>query len=185
MIRSVFALAVAMLLVAATAQAQAPVGPSIKLAIVPVGGLALAAGDQSDLYDPSLSVGGEVDLKLGPLMAITGAVIYNEFSSKTAALGATEKAKVMEFGAGFKYNIAPTPVAKPFLRFGLGMYNRDLGATDGSSTKFGINGGAGVDIDLPASKLGFTVVARYHNIWISDAQWKYFNLHGGIRFSLM
>lgn len=181
-----FAIAVvATVAFATSAFAQAPVGPSLKLAIVPVGGIAVAAGDASDSYDPSLCIGGELDVKLGPLVAITGSVLFNEFSNKAAAIGITEKAKTTEIGASIKYNIAPTPVAKPFLRFGAAMYSLDFGGAAGSNTEFGISGGAGIDIDLPASKLGFTANARYHNVFVSGAKWKYFNVYGGIRFSLM
>lgn len=179
-------LAVAICLFTASAVfAQTPVGPSISLAIVPVGGLAVVAGDYSDIYDPSFCVGGEVDVKIGPVFAITGTGIYNEFSAKTPALGPTPpKAKTWEFGAGLKYNIVPTPVAKPFIRVGAGFYNRDLGGTS-TDTNFGLNGGAGIDVDLPASKLGFTADARYHNVFVSGTKWKYFNIYGGIRFTLM
>ena len=61
--RSVLAIAMVAVLTAATGVfAQAPVGPSLKLAIVPVGGIAVASGDASDNYDPSLAIGGEVDV---------------------------------------------------------------------------------------------------------------------------
>lgn len=171
--------------IATGAFAQTPVGPSIKLAVVPVAGLSVASGDASDSYDPSLCVGGEVDVQLGPMAAITGSVIYNQFSAKAVASGPSDKAKTLEFGAGLKYNIAPTPVAKPFIRVGAGLYNVDFGGTSEKQTKFGINSGAGVDIDLPASKLGFTAAARYNYVFLSGSKWKYFNVYGGIRFSLM
>lgn len=177
---------VAVLAFGSTAIAQTPVGPTLKVAVVPVAGLAVASGDISNAYNPSLAIGGELDLKVGPMAAITGSVIYNEFSAKAAALGVTDKAKTLEFGAGLKYNFVPTPVAKPFLRVGAGMYHLDFGDSTSTSTKFGINSGAGVDIDLPASKLGFTADARYHYVFTSgNTKWKYFNIYGGIRFSLM
>jgi hypothetical protein len=165
---------------AVSVQAQAPVGPSVSLVLSPVAGLAAMSGSFGDAYDPGLGFGLEADVKVGPLFGITGSVVYNKVSPKLTGDDVT----FLEMGAGLKYTLVPAPAVKPHIRGGAAMYSADVGGAS-SETKFGLNAGAGVDIDLPASKLGFTASARFHKIFVSGTSWQYVNLYGGLRFKVL
>jgi opacity protein-like surface antigen len=47
----------------------------------------------------------------------------------------------------------PGAVAHPYLIGGIGMYNMKASGADGSETKFGFNGGLGVDVGVGPAKL--------------------------------
>lgn len=167
------------------AAAQSEAAPA-KVSLSVVGGLAAASGQSADNWKASYSVGGEVDLALAPQWVLTGTGAYNE--SKPKYTTSTDKATVIELGANIKYVISATPQVQPHIRFGGGMYNRDVGSST-TETNFGLSGGAGVDFYLPDSPLGFTVAARFHRVFITSTSvqtgdWEYFNFWGGVRFRL-
>lgn len=166
------------------AQADAP--EPVKLVLSLVGGLSAASGASADSWKASYSVGGEADFTLAPLWLVVGTVAYNEATPKYTT--STEKAKVFEFGADIKYVLSPTPKAQPYIRFGGGLYKRDVGSSV-SETNFGLNGGAGVDFTLPKSPVGFTLLARFHKLFITSTSlqtgdWQYFNFWGGLRLKV-
>jgi hypothetical protein len=81
------------------------------------------------------------------------------------------------------------PSVRPYIRFGGGVYNRDVGSS-ASETNFGLNGGAGVDFPLPHSPIGFSLVARFHRVFITSTSyqtgdWEYFNVWGGVRLKVL
>ena len=174
-------------LIPATVWAQTPAEDAMELTLAVVAGLAGPTGDASDAYTASGSVGGELDLKLAPVWVLTGTVAYNEAAPRASSN--TTKTTILELGASVKYIISPTPTIDPHIRFGLALYNRDVGGTV-KETNFGVNGGAGVDFNLSGSRLGFTATALYHKIFItstsrSNPDWQYFNLWAGIRVRII
>jgi hypothetical protein len=173
--------------ISTTAPAQGPVDRPVSVVLSPIAGLAAVSGDVTEDWKPSVAFGGEVHVSFMPAFALTGTVIYNEFRSKVTLI--TERANILEMGAGIKYIIAPAGVARPHIRFTVALYRRDTGAEE-QSTNFGFNGGGGVDIDLPGSRFGFTAAASFHKIFITstslnDPSWQYFNLTGGLRIRVL
>jgi hypothetical protein len=186
-IRFLSALIPMVIAIPVAAFAQVGVEQPVKLALSLVGGLSSASGDFSDDWQASYSVGGEVDFTLVPSWVLTGTVAYHE--AKPRFTTSTEKAKIMELGANIKYVFSATPAVKPYIRFGGGLYNRDVGSSV-SETNAGLNGGAGVDLMLPGSPIGFSLIARFHKIFITSTSrqsgdWEFFNLWGGIRFEVL
>lgn len=180
-------LALSLLAVLPHTQAQAQDIAPVKLVASLVGGLSAASGNSADSWQSSYSVGGEVDFTLAPAWQLTGTLAYNEALPKGTT--STEKAIVYELGANFKYILTPGKKTQPYIRFGGGAYNRDIGS-DETQTDFGLNGGAGVDFLLPKSPLGFSLIARFHKIFVTSTStqsgdWEYFNLWGGVRLKLM
>jgi hypothetical protein len=175
-----------LVLTAASASAQVPTEPPVKLVLSLAGGLTAPSGAVSNDYKSSFSGGAEADIALTELFLLTGTVAYNELEARLTT--STNTVSVWEVGANIKYLISPTPVAKPFIRFGAGLYRRNTGSTP-SETNFGVNGAAGVDVDLPRSRLGFTGVARYHTIFIdtafADPTWQFFELWIGLRVRVL
>lgn len=187
--KSRYWLAAALLLICIPAATFAQVGVEqpVKLALSLVGGLSAPSGAYSDQSTASFSAGGEVDFTLVPTWVLTGTIAYHE--AKPRFTTSTGKTKVIELGANIKYVFSATPMVKPYVRFGGGLYNRDQG-TSINETNVGVNGGAGVDLLLPGSPVGFSLLARFHKIFITSTSlqsgdWEFFNLWGGIRFEVL
>jgi hypothetical protein len=186
-IRCLIALASLVVGIPGAAFAQVAVEQPVKMAVSLVGGLSAASGNFSDDWKPSFSGGVEVDFTLVPSWVLTGTVAYNE--AKPRFTTSTGVAKIAELGANIKYVLSATPTVKPYIRFGGGLYKRDVGSST-NETNVGVNGGAGVDLMLPGSPLGFSLIARFHKIFITSTSvqsgdWEFFNLWGGIRFEVL
>jgi opacity protein-like surface antigen len=91
--------------------------------------------------------------------------------------------------AVFKFKTAETSPVRPYLIGGVGVYNfKSTGAddvetvvgTDNSTTKFGINGGAG--FDFKAGSAGLFVEGRFHNIFRTGSDLNFIPITVGIRF---
>jgi hypothetical protein len=173
--------------VATTGWAQVGAAAPGKLVVSAVGGLSAASGQSADSYKASYSLGGEADFTLAPQWLLVGTVAYNEALPKFTT--SPDKVTVIEFGANIKYVVSATPVVAPYIRFGGGLYQRDVGSS-ASETNTGLNGGAGVDFNLSGSPLGLSVIARFHKVFITSTSfqtgdWQYFNLWGGVRLKVL
>jgi hypothetical protein len=91
--------------------------------------------------------------------------------------------------AVFKFKTSETSPVRPYIIGGAGVYNfKTTGADDvetvvgtsGSTTKFGINGGAG--FDFKAGSAGLFVEGRFHNIFTSGSDINFIPITVGIRF---
>jgi hypothetical protein len=88
----------------------------------------------------------------------------------------------------YKFKTSESSMFRPYIIGGVGVYNakakgNDVPAGTPSSTKFGVNGGAGFDI-TSKSNVGFFVEGRFHNIFISNANINFVNVDAGVRFKL-
>jgi opacity protein-like surface antigen len=89
----------------------------------------------------------------------------------------------------FKFKTSEESTFRPYLIGGGGVYNfkttgtNDLGTlvdTDNSTTKFGLNAGAG--FDFKAGSAGLFVEGRFHDVFTSGENVKFFPITVGIRF---
>lgn len=89
----------------------------------------------------------------------------------------------------FKFKTSEESTFRPYLIGGGGVYNMkatgtdDLGGlvdTDNSTTKFGLNAGAGFDIK--AGGVGLFVEGRFHDVFTDGADLKFIPITAGIRF---
>jgi outer membrane protein with beta-barrel domain len=83
-------------------------------------------------------------------VALRGSVGYSQLDIKSAVTGASDKAKILSGLANVSYAFPVGPV-KPYIIAGVGAFNikTDVGGTSSpSSTKFGIDGGAGMQFKL-------------------------------------
>lgn len=135
------------------------------------GGLALPTGDFGDGAKSGFEVGAQIGFSSAALpfgLRIDGA--YDQFESKATS---SAKSKILSFtgNAVFGGTAAPGSV-RPYALAGLGVYNLKgevrIGNVTSSSaeTKFGLNGGAG--IDLPLSGIAAFIEARFHFVMSSD-----------------
>jgi hypothetical protein len=86
----------------------------------------------------------------------------------------------------YKFKTSDASMFRPYVIGGVGGYNlkqTGTGAVTGSTTKFGVNGGAGFDV-TSKSNVGFFVEGRFHNIFISNANINFVNVDAGVRFKL-
>jgi len=117
---------------------------------------------------------------------------YHQFKLDNDVVGPGSLKDRFIFGtadAVFKFKTAETSPVRPYLIGGAGVYNfkttgsSDVGtviSTDNSTTKFGVNGGAG--FDFKAGSAGLFVEGRFHNIFTSGKDVKFIPITVGIRF---
>jgi hypothetical protein len=89
----------------------------------------------------------------------------------------------------FKFKTSEESTFRPYLIGGGGVYNfkttgtDDLGGvidTDNSTTKFGLNAGAG--FDFKAGSVGLFVEGRFHDVFTTGENLKFIPITVGIRF---
>jgi opacity protein-like surface antigen len=184
--RAVGAVLVTMALSASAAQAQ---GAEFSLG----GGLGIPLSNFDDVA--KLGWHGLAAVSFVPTGSPVGIQVdgqYHQFKLDENVVGAGSLKDRFIFGtanAVFKFKTAETSPVRPYLIGGVGVYNfkttgsSDVGNvidTQGSTTKFGINGGAG--FDFKAGSAGLFVEGRFHNIFTSGKDVKFIPITVGIRF---
>lgn len=166
--RSLVALVSAALAVVPTMlSAQATQRPTFGIS----GGAAIPVGDFSDAVNTGFNVAGHIGIKPGMSpVGLRFEGMYNQFDVKGS--GNDLKAKILAGTANIVLMQAAAPGAvRPYFIGGLGVYNLKLSsdalnASSDSKTKFGLNGGAGIDMAL--SGLNVFVEGRYHHVFTKD-----------------
>jgi outer membrane protein with beta-barrel domain len=85
--------------------------------------------------------------------------------------------------AVYKFESSKDTRFRPYLIGGGGVYNSKETGSDalgGSTTKFGINVGAG--FDFKAGSAGLFVEGRFHDVFVEGPNLKFFPINLGIRF---
>jgi hypothetical protein len=129
-------------------------------------GATFPIGDFGDLYKSGYSIGAHLGVRpaTSPLgFRLEGT--FNQHDYKPTNLGNVQLnvlgliANVLAGAAG------AADAVRPYAIGGVGVYNlrSKLAGETASSTKFGVNGGAG--IDLPLSGIGVFLEARYHHVF--------------------
>jgi opacity protein-like surface antigen len=184
--RAVGAVLVTMALSASAAQAQ---GAEFSLG----GGLGIPLSNFDDVA--KLGWHGLAAVSFVPTGSPVGIQVdgqYHQFKLDENVVGAGSLKDRFIFGtanAVFKFKTAETSPVRPYLIGGVGVYNfkttgsSDVGNvidTDNSTTKFGINGGAG--FDFKAGSAGLFVEGRFHNVFTSGSDINFIPITVGIRF---
>lgn len=92
------------------------------------------------------------------------------------------------YGTGnivYRFQTSPESTFRPYLIGGGGVYNLKATGNDvpdgtDSSTKFGVNGGAGFDIKAGSASL--FAEARFHNVFTEGSNTNFLPITAGIRF---
>jgi hypothetical protein len=83
----------------------------------------------------------------------------------------------------YEFQVSPETKFRPYLIGGGGVYNikakPDIGGSV-SDTKFGINAGAGFNIQ--ASGVGLFVEGRFHNVFVEGSDFHFIPITAGVRF---
>jgi opacity protein-like surface antigen len=107
-------------------------------------------------------------------------------------VGSSDLKDRLIFGTGnvvYKFKTSELSTFRPYLIGGVGVYNikttgaDDVGGvvdTDNSTTKFGLNAGAGFDIK--AGGVGLFVEGRFHDVFTDGTNFRFIPITVGVRF---
>jgi opacity protein-like surface antigen len=164
--RAAFTL-VASALVPTMLAAQATTRPTFGVS----GGVAFPTGDFGDAVSTGYDIAAHIGYKpaLSPVgLRVEG--MFNQFDLK--GTGTDFKAKILAGTANLVIMSSAAPGSmRPYFIGGAGVYNlklssSSLNASSNSETKFGLNGGAGLDLAL--SGINVFAEARYHHVFSKD-----------------
>ncbi|HJR63041.1 MAG TPA: outer membrane beta-barrel protein [Gemmatimonadaceae bacterium] len=168
---------IGLLAVAVPAQAQLRLGAGV--------GLSAPTGDLGDVT--STGWHGMVVLGVQPTgmpFGIRFDGVYHSLDFDEDAVGPTDESiRILGGSANVIFIFAPLSPLRPYLSGGLGVYNVDFGDDNGdddSQTKFGLNGGLGIQ----AALTGFSMFAevRYLTIFTDESNANLFPLTVGFMF---
>jgi opacity protein-like surface antigen len=174
------ALALGLAAAVQSADAQAVAGTrAVSFSIA--GGATMPVGDASDGYDTGFNLMGSVNVQ--PALMPVGArfdVMYHSLGGKEALLGSNSDLNILAGNANVVLTVSNTGTVRPYVLGGVGIYNLDAGGGSESVTKFGLNGGGGIEFGVG----GFNtfVEARLHSIFTEDAKTNVVPVVFGIRF---
>jgi hypothetical protein len=83
----------------------------------------------------------------------------------------------------YSFQVSPETRFRPYLIGGVGVYNLKLKPDVGpspSDTKFGLNAGAGFNVQ--ASGVGLFVEGRFHNVFVEGSDLHFIPITAGVRF---
>jgi hypothetical protein len=165
---------------ATTAEAQDAAGTrSVSFAIA--GGATVPVGDVGDFYDTGFNLMGSVNVQ--PAFLPVGArfdVMYHSLGGKDGLLSDGADLNILGGNANVVLTVANTGTVRPYVLGGVGLYNLDFNGVGDNETKFGLNGGGGIEFGVG----GFNtfVEARLHSIFTEDTKVNLVPVVFGIRF---
>src|SRR5690606_31254216 len=138
-------------------------------------------GDFGDAYDTGFNVMGTVGFQPAAMpVGLRFDLAYNSFGSKIDQIAGIDidDAKIISGTANAVLTTSNMSGVKPYVIGGVGLYTRDGGGD--SETKYGLNGGAGIEFALR----GFNTYleARYHSVFTENDNTSYVPLVFGIKF---
>ena len=152
---------------ASMAAAQGAVMSSHPVAFGVVGGATLPTGTLGDIAKTGWHAGGVVEFSVPMIpVGLKADVMYHGLGEKNDQIGVKTSLITGTVNGMFMVPMSSMGTVKPYVIAGVGAYNLRSKLTDGdtqSATKFGINGGAGVEFGL--SGLATYIEARYHYIF--------------------
>ena len=179
--KRVFAAAVlGLALAAAPAAAQESAGTrAVSFSIG--GGATVPMGDAGDAFDTGFNLQGALHVQ--PALRAVGArfdVMYHSLGAKQDLLIGEADLNVLAGIANVVLTVSNTGTVRPYVLGGLGIYNLDLGGGAESETKFGLNGGGGIEFGVG----GFNtfVEARLHSIFTEESNTTLVPVVFGVRF---
>ncbi len=156
-----------------------------------VGGGTFPVGNLSDIASSGWHAGALVDLGL-PLVPLGFRVegAWHQLGDKNfventpdGPATSTEKTRVIAVTLNATYAFGPQPIIKPYIIGGVGGYNVRFSPSDAdafSETRFGINLGAGLRVQLT----GFStfIEARWHDIFTTGTSEQMLPISVGVTF---
>ena len=182
-LKSMTALAV----LAAVCSAPAAAQGSMPVSFGVDGGIAIPLGNFNNFAKTGWNAGAfaaftPVTLPVG--FRIEG--FYQQNKPVAADVGTVNKYNMLGGTADVTYTFktAPASMFHPYLIGGVGVYNfkeKDVGGASFSTTKMGLNAGAGFAISS-ASNIGFFVEGRFHTVFTQGTHTNFIPINVGIHF---
>lgn len=150
------------------------------------GGVSMPSGDFGDLADPGFGFGGHGSFYVMPSLAVGGSIVYNSYGTSSeveTATGITGQS-MWEFTAHGKYMFMPGPVS-PYVKATAGIFRYSAevqGFGSGSSSNFGVGGGIGAQMRLPASNVGFFAEGMMYSVSTDGPTLNYMGIRGGLNY---
>ena len=158
------------------------------------GGVGIPLGDTDDR--DKLGWHGLAGVSFVPTNLPVGFQIDGQFHQfkldDALQVGSSDLKDRLIFGTGnvvYKFKTSELSTFRPYLIGGVGVYNikttgaDDVGGvvdTDNSTTKFGLNAGAGFDIK--AGGVGLFVEGRFHDVFTDGTNFRFIPITVGVRF---
>lgn len=188
LLKGIAALGVVAALGANSAQAQSEGGNLITVGAG--GGIAIPLGDYSDATKTGWDATAVFQFKpaTSPVgFQIDGTYQQNKYETNALSL---DKDRWF-YGTGnivYWLPVSSETRIRPYILAGGGVYNaKPKFTTDVSTesvTKFGINAGAGFDLDFQKN-VGIFLEGRFHNVFVEGSDAKFIPINAGIRFHTM
>ena len=156
------------------------------------GGITIPTGSTSDGLKTGWNGTAAIQYKpAGSPLGFQVDGMYQQLKATDAVKALDPTADKSEIWSGtgnlvFWFPVAGETKIRPYLLGGGGVYNIKAKPTTGtsvSSTKFGINVGAGFDFDIQ-DKIGIFVEGRFHNVFVTGSDAKFIPISAGIRFGV-
>ena len=158
------------------AAALVPAALSAQVSLGVAGGMSMPTGDASDAVKSGYNL--TVALGIKPPVAPIGLRIdgmWNSFESKVA----TDVSNRILAGTA-NVTLSGPMLPMGYLIGGGGMYNFSASGSSTSTTKFGFNVGAG--LNLPLTGFSTFLEARYHHVNADNGSFQFVPITFGIRF---
>ena len=129
-------------------------------------GATVPTGEYADFFGTGFNIMGSLGIQPAALpVGVRFDVAYHSLPGEEIAGEEIEDASIISGTANAVLTVSNTGGVRPYLIGGLGVYRLDAGG-DETPTKFGLNGGAGLEFGLA----GFAtfVEARYHSVFTDD-----------------
>ena len=140
------------------------------------GGATVPVGDLGDGYDTGYHLMGTLGFQ--PAAMPVGVRLDLAYNNMGGAVANQPDLKILSGSANLVLTTSNTNGIKPYVIGGVGLYNVDGGGD--SETKFGLNGGAGLQFAL--SGFNTFVEARYHSIFTDNQNANMIPVSFGIMF---
>ena len=143
-------------------------------------GASMPTGDAGEGLQTGFNVGGLLEVM--PAVSPLGLRVEAGYHRFGYDGGIDGNSRLITGIANALYKFQGTTV-RPYVIGGLGVYNGGgevAGMKLDSETKFGLNGGAG--IDLPLTGISTFIEARYHTVFTEETNFNMFPVTVGVRF---
>ncbi len=133
-------------------------------------GYTIPTGSFNNNYDPSYSIGWNIDYHFTPQLSVVGLLGYNHFNSGSSSVSDTYWVNV---SGNLKYEFTTSPL-RPYVNGGPGIYIPEHG-----STRLGFNAGLGLDYSL-TSDWTIELGGDYNHIFTSGSDTQFIVPHIGL-----
>ena len=136
-------------------------------------GATIPHGDFNAVFDPSVSLGVDLEYRVNNDFSVEAIFGYHRFSIES--LFSDDQATLYSLSGNGKYYGGSGSV-RPFINGGVGVY-----VTDSGTARPGINIGGGIQFNT-SPKVAVEAAYDFHNVFFSGDSLQFSTVRGGVRF---